>query len=115
MLVYRAQNDDNDGNESNGNDVGCGDDELIAQPSTPNDECVNDEVMYEGEGNEVDGGDENEEGDDDATKKHKHTQALLRRYLTNLRICVNIRQVYKRRNEAQHKFYFLKNHEISYY
>ena len=63
MLVYRAQNDDNDGNESNGNDVGCGDDELIAQPSTPNDERVNDEVMYEGEGNEVDGGDENEEGD----------------------------------------------------
>eukprot|EP00944_MAST-04C_sp_MAST-4C-sp1_P005325 g5325.t1 len=56
-----------------------------------------------------------EEGDDEATKKHKHTHALLRQYLTNLRICVNIRQVYKRRNEAQHKFYFLKNHEITYY
>lgn len=56
-----------------------------------------------------------EDGDDDPSRKQKHTEALLRRYLTNLRMCMNIRQVYKRRNEAQHKFYFLKNHEITYY
>ena len=57
----------------------------------------------------------NQEQGDDPDKRKTYTGVLLKKYLNTLRICINIRQVFQRRDEAKHKFYFLKNHEITYY
>lgn len=57
----------------------------------------------------------NHEQRDDLDKKKTYTGAMLKKYLNTLRICINIRQVFQRRDEAKHKFYFLKNHEMTYY
>ena len=39
----------------------------------------------------------------------------LKEYFRNLRIHIQHRQVFPKRNEMTHQFYFLKNHELSYY
>ena len=56
-----------------------------------------------------------QDNDDDPDTKKKFTGMALKNYLNILRLGINIRQVFKRRDELQHKFYFLKNHEITYY
>ena len=56
-----------------------------------------------------------QDNDDDPDTKKKFTGMALNNYLSILRLGINIRQVFKRRDELQHKFYFLKNHEITYY
>ena len=56
-----------------------------------------------------------QDNDDDPDTKKKFTSMALKNYLNILRLGINIRQVFKRRDELQHKFYFLKNHEITYY
>ena len=49
-----------------------------------------------------------QDNDDDPDTKKKFTSMALKNYLNILRLGIYIRQVFKRRDELQHKFYSLK-------
>ena len=45
----------------------------------------------------------------------EEVKSSLERYFNDLRIDMDHRQVFSRRNEMTHQFFFLKNHEMTYY
>ena len=69
------------------------------------------EVPVDGEGGGVQRVGE-QRGEDAAAEE---ANDALKEYFRNLRIHIQHRQVFPKRNEMTHQFYFLKNHELSYY